>query len=185
MAKKNKNKPKGKNGTKAAARDATAPKPSRSGIYAATSVHRSSQQVSQPSPQQCFVNHATRPRPTRNAAALAEMLRTAKQRRAPEPLPPPCGVVTAPSQIASALRANDAVLVAAVRSSTTTLVRAGIRDAARERHERERRRPRAAGSGRRVRHENSYDDVAAPQTGARGLQGGVRDPGARAGGRVP
>ena len=35
-----------------------------------------------------------------------------------------CGVVTAPSQIASALRANDAVLVAAVRSSTTTLVRA-------------------------------------------------------------
>ena len=50
---------------------------------------------------------------------------------------PSCGVVTAPSQIASALRANDAILVAAVRSSTTTLVRAR-RDAARAGNERER-----------------------------------------------
>ena len=37
---------------------------------------------------------------------------------------PACGVVTAPSQIAQALRANDAVLVAAIKGATTTLVRA-------------------------------------------------------------
>ena len=41
MAKKNKNKP-SKNGTKAAARDATAPKPSRSSIYAAAAIAASS-----------------------------------------------------------------------------------------------------------------------------------------------
>jgi hypothetical protein len=105
MAKKNKNKP-SKNGTKAAARDATAPKPSRSSIYAAAAI-----------------------------AALAAVAAVALNSRDPDTAHanavlagngpwPACGVVTAPSQIAPALRANDAVLVASIKGTTTTLVRA-------------------------------------------------------------
>ena len=111
MAKKNKNKP-SKNGTKAAARDATAPKPSRSSIYAAAAIAALAAVAS------VFVN--SRDPATAHAQTI---LRCYESASCDVPLPS-CGVVTAPSQIASALRANDAVLVAAVRSSTTTLVRA-------------------------------------------------------------
>mgnify|MGYP001384816524 CR=1 FL=1 len=111
MAKKNKNKP-SKNGTKAAARDATAPKPSRSGIYAAAAIAALAAVAA--------VALNSRDPATAHAQTI---LRCYASSTCTEPLPS-CGVVTAPSQIASALRANDAVLVAAVRSSTTTLVRA-------------------------------------------------------------
>ena len=110
MAKKSKNKP-SKNGTKAAARDATAPKPSRSGIYAAAAIAALAAVAA------VFLNRDP------GTAHAQTILKCYASSTCTEPLPS-CGVVTAPSQIASALRANDAVLVAAVRSSTTTLVRA-------------------------------------------------------------
>jgi hypothetical protein len=111
MAKKNKNKP-SKNGTKAAARDATAPKPSRSSIYAAACVAALAAVAA------VFVN--SRDPATAHAQTI---LRCYTSQTCDTPLPS-CGVVTAPSQIAQALRANEAIVVAAVRGSTTTLVRA-------------------------------------------------------------
>ena len=112
MAKKNKNKP-SKNGTKAAARDATAPKPSRSSIYAAAAIAALAAVAA--------VALNSRDPDTAHANAVLACYTTSQTCDTPLPS---CGVVTAPSQIASALRANDAVLVAAVNSKTTTLVRA-------------------------------------------------------------
>ena len=112
MAKKNKNKP-SKNGTKAAARDATAPKPSRSSIYAAAAIAALA----------AVAAVALNGRDPDTATANAVLVCYATSDACDTPLPS-CGVVTAPSQIASALRANDAVLVAAVSGITTTLVRA-------------------------------------------------------------
>ena len=113
MAKKNKNKP-SKNGTKAAARDATAPKPSRSSIYAAATIAAL---------VACGAAFVVKSRDLDTAHANAVLTCYTTSQTCDTPLPS-CGVVTAPSQIASALRANDAIVVAAVRSSTTTLVRA-------------------------------------------------------------
>ncbi len=108
MAKKNKStKPKGKNGTAKAA-----PEPKRSGSYAAAII------AALVACGAAFVVKSRDPDTAHANAVLA-----CYKSKCDLPLPP-CGVVTAPSQIASALRANDAVLVAAVRSSTTTLVRA-------------------------------------------------------------
>ena len=111
MAKKNKNKP-SKNGTKAAARDATAPKPSRSSIYAAAAIAALAAVAA--------VALNSRDPDTATANAVLTCYTTSQTCDAPLPS---CGVVTAPSQLASALRANDVVLVAAVNTKTTTLVR--------------------------------------------------------------
>jgi hypothetical protein len=108
MAKKNKNtKPKGKNGTAKAA-----PEPKRSGSYAAAII------AALVACGAAFVVKSRDPDTAHANAVLA-----CYKSKCDLPLPP-CGVVTAPSQIASALRANDAVVVAAVNSKTTTLVRA-------------------------------------------------------------
>ena len=108
MAKKNKStKPKGKNGTAKAA-----PEPKRSGSYAAAII------AALVACGAAFVVKSRDPDTAHANAVLA-----CYKSKCDLPLPP-CGVVTAPSQIASALRANDAVLVAAVAGTTTTLVRA-------------------------------------------------------------
>ena len=108
MAKKNKStKPKGKNGTAKAA-----PEPKRSGSYAAAII------AALVACGAAFVVKSRDPDTAHANAVLA-----CYKSKCDLPLPP-CGVVTAPSQIASALRANDAVLVAAVGGATTTLVRA-------------------------------------------------------------
>ena len=110
MAKKNKNtKLKGKNGAAKAA-----PEPKRSSSYAAAIIAAL---------LACGAAFVVKSRDPDTATANAVLACYTTSQTCDTPLPS-CGVVTAPSQIASALRANDAVLVAAINSKTTTLVRA-------------------------------------------------------------
>ena len=110
MAKKNKStKPKGKNGTAKAA-----PEQKRSGSYAAAIIAAL---------LACGAAFVVKSRDPDTAHANAVLACYTTSQTCDVPLPS-CGVVTAPSQIASALRANDAVLVAAIKGATTTLVRA-------------------------------------------------------------
>ena len=101
MAKKNKNKP-SKNGTKAATRDATAPKPSRSSIYAAAAIAALAAVAA------VFVNR--RDPATAHAQTI---LKCYASQTCDTPLPS-CGVVTAPSRLSPSMGCPPVIATAAL-----------------------------------------------------------------------